>query len=141
MSEIDLYHPLILQHNKDPMNFAKVDEPIIDIEAYNPLCGDQYHLYPIIQNGILQEIKFHGYGCSVSKAASSILTKHLADLDIEKALDLIQEYMDTVNGKQSDVADFQPFSIAKSYPARLPCAVLSWEAIQDKLTSIKGENS
>ena len=36
-------------------------DPEIDIEAYNPLCGDQYHVFPILKDGILTEIYFHGY--------------------------------------------------------------------------------
>jgi len=125
----DLYHPLILQHNKQPLNFKKIDDPDIDIEAYNPLCGDQYHVFPIIEDGILSEIYFHGYGCAVSKAATSVLTQHLKGKSLEQARQVISAYLHVVDGMETKEENFIPFAIAKSYPARKQCAVLAWEAM------------
>jgi len=124
-----LYHPLILQHNKRPLNFKKIDNPSIDIEAYNPLCGDQYHVFPIIEDGILSEIYFHGYGCAVSKAATSVLTQHLKGKSLEQARQVISAYLHVVDGMETKEENFIPFAIAKSYPARKQCAVLSWEVM------------
>lgn len=133
---IELYHPLILAHNRKPLNFKKIDDPAINIEAFNPFCGDQYQLYPVIIDGILSEINFHGYGCAVSKAATSILTLHLAGKTIDEAKHIIGNYLKAVEGFESQVSDFIPFGIAKSYPARKQCAVLSWDAMLKTLETL-----
>ena len=46
MSELDdIYQDVILDHNKTPRNFKKLDNPTHYLEGYNPLCGDQFKLY------------------------------------------------------------------------------------------------
>jgi nitrogen fixation NifU-like protein len=42
MSELsELYQQVILDHNKKPRNFKKIEDAELSAEGYNPLCGDQ----------------------------------------------------------------------------------------------------
>jgi nitrogen fixation NifU-like protein len=42
----DLYQEVILDHNKNPRNFHKMDRATKVLDSQNPLCGDHkiYHL-------------------------------------------------------------------------------------------------
>ena len=37
----EIYQEVILDHNKSPRNFGKLEDANRIAEGYNPLCGDQ----------------------------------------------------------------------------------------------------
>lgn len=46
MSDLrELYQEVILDHNKRPQNFRKLETANRTAEGYNPLCGDQITVY------------------------------------------------------------------------------------------------
>ena len=61
MSELfDLYQEVILDHNKRPRNFGKLDDADCTARGHNPLCGDQLDLYVRLSG----ELKNDGAGNS-----------------------------------------------------------------------------
>ena len=72
-----LYHPLILQHNKAPFHYEKQTSAPTQLDAYNPICGDRFQLYLDMKDQRIEQFHFHGYGCAVSKAATSVMITHL----------------------------------------------------------------
>ena len=76
MSELsELYQQVILDHNKKPRNFRKLENANHTAEGYNPLCGDQLTVYLKLENDAVKEIRFEGSGCAISKAAASMMTQ------------------------------------------------------------------
>lgn len=133
-----LYKTVILKHNKTPYNYEKPLSADHDIEAYNPLCGDQFNLYLDLENGIIKDIHFHGYGCAISKASTSVLVKNLENKTIEEALELCEVFnqLTDPNDQESTaivIEELEAFVAAKDFPSRLSCATLSWEAIKGYL--------
>jgi nitrogen fixation NifU-like protein len=127
---MDLYQDLILQHNKKPFHFAKAEEADYVIEAYNPLCGDRFKLYLNVGKGAIQEVHFHGYGCAISKASTSVLAKNLSHLPFDEALKMCEHFLEIINSEDEievDNPEFKAFEAAKNYPGRDQCATLSWE--------------
>ena len=47
----DLYQEVILDHNKNPRNFTKLSDANLYSHGYNPLCGDDYELYLLVDQG------------------------------------------------------------------------------------------
>ena len=41
----ELYQEIILDHGKNPRNQKKIDNYSNDAKGYNPLCGDNVHIY------------------------------------------------------------------------------------------------
>jgi nitrogen fixation protein NifU and related proteins len=143
----DLYHKDIMQHNAQPYHYEKrLDAPHI-IQAYNPLCGDKFKLFLNIDNGIITHATFHGYGCAISKAASSVLIQKIENLPVSDALLLVKNYflaINTVTPRRDEtesikgLADFEdnmlkPFLAVKQFPERMACATLSWQALDEYL--------
>ena len=78
MSELrDLYQELILDHNRRPRNFRKLEDANRSAEGYNPLCGDKVTVYLKFQDGVVKEVSFEGSGCAISKASASVMTESL----------------------------------------------------------------
>jgi nitrogen fixation NifU-like protein len=40
----DLYRDVILDHNKSPRLFGRLDPADISADGHNPLCGDRLHV-------------------------------------------------------------------------------------------------
>src|SRR3989338_5240071 len=70
----DLYQEIILDHNKHPRNFHKLTKSTHHADGFNPLCGDEIHLYLEMEGDVIKDIGFEGSGCAISKASSSLMT-------------------------------------------------------------------
>ncbi len=71
----DLYQQVILDHNKKPRNFKKLETANHTAEGYNPLCGDQLTVYLELDGDTVKDVSFEGSGCAISKAAASMMTQ------------------------------------------------------------------
>ena len=131
----ELYSTIILDHNQHPRHYQKRPEAGLILDAYNSLCGDKFKLYLDVQEGRVVEASFSGYGCAVSKAATSVLMEKMQGKTLEEVKDLVQSYFEVTKSDQELTADedLLAFAAAKKFPGRLKCAVLSWEAVEEYL--------
>lgn len=137
----ELYHPLILEHNQNPSHYLKRPEAGVVLDAYNSLCGDKFKLYLDIEQDRVVAASFSGYGCAVSKAATSVLMEKIQGKTLEEIQGLIQAYFAITKTDQENSPDADPellaFAAAKKFPGRLKCAVLSWEACAEHLHDLQ----
>lgn len=134
-----LYKTVILKHNSAPYHYEKKENATHQIDAYNPLCGDRFQLFIEIENGIIESIYFHGYGCAISKASTSVLAENLEGQTIDQAVALCEAFQSVVTPsieKKQDIKEaFKAFAAAKDFPGRLQCATLSWTELSKLLDS------
>ena len=69
-----LYQQVLLDHNKNPRNFKKIQDPSHYAHGVNPLCGDDYHLFVQVQDHCIKDIGFYGSGCAISKSSASMMS-------------------------------------------------------------------
>ncbi|MEJ5299052.1 MAG: SUF system NifU family Fe-S cluster assembly protein [Armatimonadota bacterium] len=133
----ELYQEVILDHNKSPRNFGKLESPTHQAEGYNPLCGDHYWVYLTVSDGIISDIAFEGSGCAISKAAASLMTSLLKGKPVSEAEKLFERYRAMVTGQgggdPSEMGRLVVFSEVKNYPTRIKCAVLPWHTLHAAL--------
>src|SRR3989338_4548017 len=70
----DLYQEVILDHNKRPRNFVKLENATGYAHGVNPLCGDDFEVYLVREGDKIRQIGFQGQGCAISKASASLMT-------------------------------------------------------------------
>ena len=75
MSNADIYHEMIIDYSRNPINYGKIDNPDVTFHDANPLCGDSIDIDLKIDEGKVSDIKFHGKGCAICMACSSVLTE------------------------------------------------------------------
>lgn len=145
MSELsELYQQVILDHNKKPRNFHKLETANRTAEGYNPLCGDQLMVYLRMNDGVVQEISFEGSGCAISKAAASMMTQSVKGKTRDEAESLFQEFHAMVTGHldaektPNNLGRLKIFSGVRDYPARVKCASLSWHTMH---AALEGQDS
>jgi nitrogen fixation NifU-like protein len=132
----ELYQQMILEHNKKPKNFSKMQSPTHFAEGFNPLCGDHYTVYLKVNGGKIEEISFEGSGCAISKASGSMMTAHLIGKTPEQALENFEAFHQLLLGKSAateTLGKLKIFSGIWKYPSRVKCASLSWHALKSAL--------
>ena len=140
MSELsELYQQVILDHNKKPRNFKKIDDAELSAEGYNPLCGDQLTVYLNLDNGVVSDISFEGSGCAISKAAASMMTQAVKKKSRAEAEQLFQEFHSMVTGELDEevednhLGNLKIFAGVRDFPVRVKCATLAWHTLQAAL--------
>ena len=138
-----LYQGVILKHNNEPFHFEKRPTAQHVIEAYNPMCGDKFKVFLDIENGVVTNATFHGYGCAISKASTSVLMKKIQGQSLDEVVKLVKDYFKIIedNVTASEVwqegvsydDELTAFAAAKDFPGRLKCATLAWEAMDEFL--------
>jgi nitrogen fixation NifU-like protein len=140
MSELsELYQQVILDHNKKPRNFRKLENASHTAEGYNPLCGDHLTIYVNVAGEAVQEIAFEGSGCAISKAAASMMTQAVKGKTKEQAEALFNEFHSMVTGdldeetEENSLGNLKIFAGVRDFPVRVKCATLPWHTMQAAL--------
>ena len=93
MSLDDLYRQDILDHSQNPRNFGTLEHPEISAEDSNPLCGDKIRMDLRVKDGTIEDVKFTGVGCSISRAAASMLTEEIKGKTLEEVKPQIEDQL------------------------------------------------
>lgn len=155
MSELnELYQQLILEHNKSPRNFRVLDRCTHDADGYNPLCGDHYHVWVNVENGVIMDIGFQGNGCAISKSSASMMTAAVKGKSVAEAKALFDTFHAVIMTKIGDevpddtieaLGSLGALAGVREFPARIKCASLAWHTLVAALngagSSISTENN
>ena len=142
MSELsELYQQVILDHNKKPRNFRKLEKANHSAEGFNPLCGDHLTIYLDLQENSVKEIAFEGSGCAISKAAASMMTQAVKGKSREQAEALFNEFHSMVTGEldeeteENKLGNLKIFAGVREFPVRVKCATLPWHTLHAALNN------
>ncbi|TYO69764.1 Fe-S cluster assembly sulfur transfer protein SufU [Rossellomorea marisflavi] len=131
-----LYRQVIMDHYKNPRNKGSLDDGSFTIDMNNPTCGDRIHLTLKVEDGIVQDAKFDGEGCSISMASASMMTQAVKGKEIDEALKLSKIFSDMMQGNDYDydddvdLGDIEALQGVAKFPARIKCATLAWKAME-----------
>lgn len=139
----ELYQQVILDHNKNPKNFGKLEPANRTAEGYNPLCGDRIDLYLQVNDGVIQNISFQGSGCAISKSSASVMTTVLKGKSIAEAEQLFKKFQKLITGDSEapdpeELGKLAIFAGVREFPLRVKCAGLAWHTM---LAALKNENT
>jgi len=140
MSDLrELYQQVILDHNRKPRNFQKLEGANRTVEGYNPLCGDQITVYLQVEDDRIGNISFQGSGCAISKASASLMTASVKGKTKAEAEVLFNAFHKMVTGEQgaafdpADLGKLAVFAGVREFPIRVKCATLPWHALHAAL--------
>ncbi len=137
-SELDeLYQSVILDHNRTPRNFRRLEDATAHAEGRNPLCGDAFDVWLKVSDGRIADVAFLGQGCAISKASASMMTQAVKGKTVAEVRELFERFHDLVtegNGQQLP-AKLEVFRGVRAFPIRVKCATLSWHALKAALDS------
>jgi len=143
MDEVDLlYQEIILDHNKNPRNFGELEDATHKAVGHNPLCGDHIEIFLKVKDGKVEDVKFKGVGCAISKASASIMTTVLKGKTLDEVKNLFEKFHNVLTSKPDEPVNTEElgklavFAGVREFPVRVKCATLAWhtliEAIEKK---------
>ena len=140
MSDLrELYQEVILDHNRRPRNFQKLDGANRAAEGYNPLCGDQITIYLRLEDGVVRDVSFQGSGCAIVKASASMMTASVKGKTAAEATALFKAFHTMVTADLATAIDplelgkLGAFSGVREFPIRVKCATLPWHTLRAAL--------
>ena len=130
----DLYRDVILDHNKHPRNFGRLDPCDSSADGNNPLCGDRLTVTLRMQNDHLGEVRFEGKGCAISTASASLMTEAIKGKTPAEIAELHTLVHRTLTDTSAPIATAELGKLAalagvREYPARVKCASLCWHTL------------
>ena len=133
----DLYQEVILDHNKRPRNFRKIEAPSHHADGYNPLCGDKLSLTMQVEENSIADVAFLGSGCAISKASASLMTDAVKGKSVAEARSLFERFHRMVTTPpDAPVEDMGKLSVlagVREFPVRVKCASLAWHTLKAAL--------
>jgi nitrogen fixation NifU-like protein len=136
----ELYQQVILDHNKNPRNFGKLEGANRQQEGFNPLCGDHLHVYlQVDDDDVIEDIRFEGAGCAISKASASLMTDAVKGRSSAEAEAVFERFQALVTSDvetpvdQAQVGKLAVFAGVREFPMRVKCATLAWHTMRSAL--------
>ena len=127
-SNADIYHEMIIDYSRNPVNYGKIENPDITFHDSNPLCGDSIDIDMKIIDDKVFDIKFHGKGCAICMACSSVLT------EITKGKGIAEVRNITKHDVLSELG------LENLQAVRIKCALLSLKVLKYALYSYLGKH-
>jgi len=128
MSNADIYHEMIIDYSRNPINYGKIEDHDVTFHDSNPLCGDSIDIDMKIDNDKITDIKFHGKGCAICMACSSVLTEIAKGKNIDEVRNI----------SKNDVLG--ELGLENLQAVRIKCALLSLKVLKFALYSYLGKH-
>ncbi|AMU70770.1 Fe-S cluster assembly sulfur transfer protein SufU [Mycobacteroides abscessus] len=134
-----MYQEVILDHYKHPHHRGLREPFAAEVHHVNPTCGDEVTLRVFVEDNKIADVSYDGQGCSISQAATSVLTDQVIGLTVDEALKTVASFNEmissrgTIDGDEDVIGDGIAFAGVSRYPARVKCALLGWMAFKDAL--------
>lgn len=134
----DLYRDVIVDHNRNPRNFGKLEPADAHADGHNPLCGDRLSLYVNLDGDRIREAKFDGSGCAISVASASMLTEAVKGKTRGEVQALFEDMHILLTQHDANVdlgklGKLAALSGVRDFPARVKCASLCWHTLNAAL--------
>jgi len=133
----DLYRDVILDHNRHPRNFGRLEPADAEAHGHNPLCGDRLTLWVRLDGERIADIRFEGKGCAISTASASLMSEAVKGKDRESVRRLFGDVHALLTQQDAapgaDLGKLAALSGVREFPARVKCATLSWHTLNAAL--------
>ena len=133
----ELKRELILENFNNPVNKGLLNDPsYIKEDKNNSSCIDHFTIELKLEDNTIKDIRFDGEACAIATSSLSIGISKLIGKTKEEALNIIENYNNMIEGKEIDKNLLEELSIyedVSKQPARVKCATLGIEGIQDLL--------
>jgi len=128
LSNADIYHEMIIDYSRNPINYGKIEDHDVTFHDSNPLCGDSIDIDMKFNDNKVSDIKFHGKGCAICMACSSVLTEIVKGKEIDEVRNI----------SKNDI--LSELGLEHLQAVRIKCALLSLKVLKSALYSYLGKH-
>ncbi len=138
----ELYQEIIIDHAKHPRHSGSLEGADASASLLNPLCGDEVEVFLKVDGGRVAELRFEGHGCSISQASASMMTELCQGKSFEELHEFFKLFLAMMKNEESGeklevLGDAKCLEGVKKFSARIKCATLGWEALEQCLKKLE----
>lgn len=141
----DLYREVILDHYRNPRHRGSLPSSTVNREGYNPLCGDEVTIELMVRDGVVEDVAFHGSGCSISQSSASMMTEAIRGRSLREVQSLFRNFTAMMTGSEKvdfdALGDLEALAGVRKFPVRVKCATLAWHTLQEAMESLPERKS
>jgi len=110
------------------------------VHHVNPSCGDELTLRAQLDGDTITDISYHGEGCSISQASTSVMSDLVIGREVADVMALFEEFRTMMESQgrvepdEDRLEDGIAFAGVAKFPARVKCAMLGWLAMRDAVS-------
>ena len=134
INDPEIMREIIVDNYQSPRNFGEVnDDRYITIHMDSASCIDDIYIQVLFDGDIVKDCKWHGKGCAISTASTSIMSEMIIGKSKEEALKMMNEFNKMLSGENFDeeiLGDSICFANVNRQPSRIPCANISWRGLK-----------
>lgn len=141
MSDLtDLYQEVILDHNRRPRNYGPLTGANREARGHNPLCGDRLTVFLKLAGERIEDLRFEGSGCAISRASASLMTEAVKGHTIAEAADIFQRFQAMITAPMEqtpgdELGKLVVLAGVREFPVRIKCASLPWHTLKAALAA------
>lgn len=136
----DLYNEAILDHARSPRHDDVPERSDAAGDAINPFCGDEAHVQFALNGETIAGLGMQTVGCSVNRAAGSMLADTLQGASLPDARSLAADYRTLMMGqtladdRREALGQLALMESVHQFPVRIKCALLALTAVEEALS-------
>ncbi|MBR2787205.1 MAG: tRNA 2-thiouridine(34) synthase MnmA [Clostridia bacterium] len=133
----EVYNELIMEHSMNSYNKKSLSCADFCELGHNPNCGDEITLEVKLNGNIIEDMAFHGHGCAISQASTSIMIDTLKGKTVDEAREIVKTFIEMIKREITDeeelkkLEDAIAFKNISNMPARVKCALLAWHTLEE----------
>ena len=133
----ELYREVILDHNRSPRNYGRVEPADASAAGHNPLCGDRLNVSVRLEGERLADVRFEGQGCAISVASASLMTEAVRGqtrAEFEQLYGEVHQLLTHAGTPPPEhLGKLAALAGVAEFPARVKCASLCWHTLSAAL--------
>jgi nitrogen fixation protein NifU and related proteins len=115
-----------------------MEDPTAVVHMNNPTCGDEVVLRVKLDGDTITDARFEGTGCSISQASISMMTQLLKGKSVAEAVVAMRRFTEMMHGdaeaaRDKQLGDLRALAGVSKFAARVKCALLGWNALEEAL--------
>ncbi len=133
----NIYKDVIMDHFRNPRNGEEIAEYDYCREEINPFCGDKISLkIKLSPERVITSVSAVAEGCTVIKAASSLLSVFIEQSSIDELPGKIEKFEQFLKNSDESVGypelgELSELGIVRQHPVRLKCVLLPVRALNN----------
>lgn len=137
----NILRSIIMDNYQNPRNKFEInDSKYLTIHMDSASCIDDIYIQVLLQGDIIKDVKWHGEGCTISQASTSIMSQLVIGKTIKEALNIKDEFDNMLKGQnfnEEELGDAICFKNVNKQPSRITCADISWRGLQKAINEKK----
>ena len=129
----EMMREIIMDHYQNPRNKREAtSEDYQTIYMDSTSCIDKIYIQVKIENDRLVDVCWHGIGCAISTASTSIMTELLKGKTVSEAQNIISNYKNMIHEEEYDpeiLDEAIVFMNTSKQAARIKCATIGWNGV------------